>query len=349
MNENEKKVREFIFSSPLRTLLDDEDVTDISYNGASIFFFTHRHGRQKSDIKLSHGEANDFIRQIANLNNVLFSTAKPIMDTSVANLRISAIHDSLARKNGEKVTHFSIRKHSQNIIDFRQKEAGNSLLFDLLSAYVQCKLSIAISGKAGSGKTEMQKYILTLLPKNERVVLIDSVDEIEESNQYDLDLSIWRVNDNDELRTQELIRASLRQNPDWIILAEARGKEMKDILSSIRSGHPSIFTCHSLRAELTPYRILELIGNPNLIDYSKVRIDDITNHIPLYVHMEKKITSKGIVHQVSQVVIYEQSKPHLIYQKKKKPFYYPLPLVFGQMIGEIDLNLLKAWKNKQHD
>ncbi|HMM01031.1 MAG TPA: ATPase, T2SS/T4P/T4SS family [Bacilli bacterium] len=349
MNENEKKLLEYIFSSPLKTLLEDDDVTDISYNGSSVFFFTHTQGRKKSDIKFSHSEANDFIRQIANLNNVLFSTAKPIMDTSIANLRISAIHDSLARKNGEKVIHFSIRKHNQKIIDFRQTETGNQLLYDLLSAYLQCNLSMAISGKAGSGKTEMQKFILTLLPNNERVILIDSVDEIEENNQYDLDLSVWRVSDNDEVRIQELIRASLRQNPDWIILAEARGREMKDIISSIRSGHPSIFTCHSLKAELTPYRVLELMGDHDSIDSSKSKIEDITNHIPLYIHMEKRITNEGIVRQITQVVIYEHSVPYLIYQKKDKPFYYPLPLDFAKMIEEINSNLYKTWKEKQND
>ena len=74
---NSVKLIDYIENSFLRTLILNPNVTDISYNGESIFYLDNETGRQKSDIKISFDIAKDFVRQIANLSEKQFSFQSP--------------------------------------------------------------------------------------------------------------------------------------------------------------------------------------------------------------------------------------------------------------------------------
>ena len=190
----------------------------------------------QSDLVVTNDEVYAFLRQIANLTDQQFSIANPILDVSVGRYRISALHSSLARKNRDKVFNFSIRLGYDKL---RIKDDGsfiNKRALSLLDEAINKKCSIVIAGKTGTGKTEFQKFLISRMNENTRIILIDNINEFETNYFKDnLDSQTWLVN-NQKNNFDDLIKNALRNNPDWLVVGEARGEEMKACLNSTMSG-----------------------------------------------------------------------------------------------------------------
>ena len=229
-----EKIVSYIESSFLESLLQDENITDISYNGSSIYYLHNLEGRKSSKIQISQIDAKDFIRQVANITEKQFSYQSPIIDVTAGKYRLNAIHNSIGRYQEEQSITFSLRIASSKprITDrsgFLSKE-----LIALLKAIVLSQISIVIGGVTGSGKTELQKYLLSKMEPATRLVVIDNVLELTQTEAtQDLDMNIWQADDkNISLSIQLLVKNALRSNPDWLIIAESRGGEMLEILNS---------------------------------------------------------------------------------------------------------------------
>ena len=112
---DKQKALYYIDNSFLASLLKDEDITDISYNGSDIYYVSNSQGRKKSDIRIDVQLAKDFIRQIANIAEKQFSFSSPILDISIGRYRINATHQSIAKIQDDGVITFSIRIASKQI------------------------------------------------------------------------------------------------------------------------------------------------------------------------------------------------------------------------------------------
>lgn len=292
-----EKLLEFIENSFLKPLLGDENISDISYNGVSIFYVDNKFGRQKSDIKVKSEEVLDFIRQIANLSEKQFSFTSPTLDISVGRYRINAMHTSIVRVKDDKSCSFCIRIGStENKINkdsnFLTKESEKFLIDHLNN-----EDSIVIAGPTGSGKTELQKYLLSKLRKNSRVIVIDNIQELENLRQFDdLDLTSWQVSQtNPNATMEELIKNALRSNPDWLVVAEARNKEMSSVLTSVMTGHPIITTVHARSLEAIPKRICRMIMSADTTQKYRDILSDVYDHIKYYVFVNRRYSTGGEV------------------------------------------------------
>lgn len=319
MNE---RLLNYIENSFLRPLLEIETITDISYNGVSIFYMDNALGRRKYNEEVSSEEAMDFIRQVANLAERQFSYTCPTLDISISRYRINAQHSSIVRVGDEKSVSFSIRIASKTIkIDekssFMEARARNILLDAILN-----KQSIVIAGPTGSGKTELQKYLISKLEDFTRVIIIDNVQELDYVRfNPDLDVTSWQISPSiPEGNAQELIRNALRNNPDWLVVAESRGQEMSDALNAVMTGHPIITTLHAKKIEAIPRRMMRMIQMNNSKESPEDIIDDIYEHIDYYVYLNRKITKdKKVSRYVESIAtIDEHKKFKIIYLKGEK-------------------------------
>lgn len=319
MNE---RLLSFIETSFLKPLLDVDTITDITYNGVSIFYMDNNLGRRKSNIVITSDKAIDFIRQIANLSERQFSFTSPTLDISIARYRINAQHSSIVRVGDEKSISFAIRIASKEIRikndDVFLDDDSRGILFDAISN----KKSIVIAGPTGSGKTELQKYLISNLEDYCRVIIIDNVQELDYVRfNPNLDVTSWQISPSiPQGNAQELIRNALRNNPDWIVVAESRGKEMSDVLNAVMSGHPIITTLHARSAEMIPHRMLRLIQMNNHEDKAEDILTDIYEHIDYYVYLERKLLKdKKVVRYVDSIAsIDENHQLKTIYKRETK-------------------------------
>ncbi len=279
------------------------------------------YGRKKADIEIEDSKIMEFLRQIANLSENQFSYSEPNMDFSAGRYRINAVHNSIGRVRDKKAFTFVIRIGSEKNRVEEDKSFVDKKGLSLIQKMIDNNESIIIAGSTGVGKTEFQKYLLSLLKANTRVIVIDNVQELECLRDYeDLDLTSWQVKQESYDRSFEsLMRIALRSNPDWLIIAESRGKEMSDILLSVMSGHPLITTLHAYSLKEVPHRITSLVQQKNENQKYEDIYRDVTSHIKNYVYLSRKIDSNGHVQRFVKAIgtIDEETREiKILYERK---------------------------------
>ncbi|MDY6431050.1 MAG: ATPase, T2SS/T4P/T4SS family [Bacilli bacterium] len=321
--DNEARLIEFLESSFLSSLLEKNTVTDISFNGEAIYYEDNLEGRKKSSIDISKEKVGEFLRQIANLSEKQFSYLNPILDVSFAKYRLNATFLSLTRVDNRKTYSFCLRIASdelklENDREFFGEERSRQILLQALKD----KESIVIGGETSSGKTELQKYLLCNLKKDSRVVVIDNVEELELiRHKADIDMTCWLVDPKNEYTSFPfLIKNSLRNNPDYLIVAESRGEKMMDALSVVMSGHPLIMTIHSKSLEAIPYRM----GRLGMMKGSKLvfedLMEDITYHFSYFVQLKKDFRNGKVHRFIDEIgfLNHTSKKMEILYKRKER-------------------------------
>lgn len=314
------KVSRFLEESFLRPLLQDSAITDVSYNGESIYFVSNEYGRSFFR-KVDEPTIMAMLRQIANMTNHQFSYQKPILDVSFDNYRLSAVHPSIGRVHYEDGCSFSLRIAPKIPIDLELENMINDEIKAIFAKLLSQNRSIIISGATGVGKTELQKYMLSLLPLNSRVIVIDNVQElgILQEQLENIDLTIWEINeDKDNANLPALVRTALRFNPDYILIAESRGPEMADIYNASLTGHPTIITIHSRTSEEVYNRLYQMGQEV----FKKMSFEDALTSLketfPYVIFLRKRKNETGqIIRYINKINAYEEGEIKTLYEQKK--------------------------------
>jgi pilus assembly protein CpaF len=119
-----------------------------------------------------------------------------------------------------------------------------------LGACVKARLNIAIGGPSASGKTTTLNVLASQIPTGERVVTIEELAELDLSGAHShivrLQSRMPNADGGGEVTIHALIREALRMRADRIVVGEARGPEMLDVLQAMRCGHDgSMTTIHA--------------------------------------------------------------------------------------------------------
>ena len=304
---NIEKCVEIIESSFLKDYFSDS-LTDIQYNGDTFYAQDNEIGRFKLEIEMDNDDVLAIIKQIANYSLQPFSVQNPILDVSFGNYRLNAMHPSLARSKNEKVVTFSLRKISPTL---KIKNDDPILcpheVHELLKVLILNYQSIIISGLIGSGKTELQKYLVSKMNPADRIIIIEDSYETYLKELYPgRDITSWIVSQQQD-NLNDLIKASLRNNPDWIIIAETRGQEAFELVQSIATGHPMITTIHSDSAKNSLHRLIKLFQKN--IDFSEQNmLQDIAKNLKIGIHIEKRFENNKIVRFISEIIEYIPTK-----------------------------------------
>jgi pilus assembly protein CpaF len=117
-----------------------------------------------------------------------------------------------------------------------------------LSARVQARLNILISGGTGAGKTTLLNALSAAIPGSERIITIEDAAELQLVQRHVLRLEARPKNleGEGEVTIRDLVRNSLRMRPDRIVVGEVRGEEALDMLQALNTGHDgSLSTVHA--------------------------------------------------------------------------------------------------------
>ncbi len=138
---------------------------------------------------------------------------------------------------------------------------------------VLMKLNIAVSGSTKSGKTTFTKTLALEIPKEERIILLEDVNEISNMPHDEIVYLMYGEGEN-RVSPSECLKACMRLSPDRILLTELRDEAAWDFLAGANTAHPgSIFSTHANDAETTPARIADLVKQSNIgqgIDYQTI-------------------------------------------------------------------------------
>ena len=101
------------------------------------------------------------------------------------------------------------------------------------------------------------------------------------------------------------MQSTFRNNPDWILVAETRGKEAYDMIQAVMTGHSAITTIHSESAKYSLDRINNMCKKS--IDFDEqMMLSNIAKHIRIGNHLEKVIDPQRnkFIRRISEIIEY---------------------------------------------
>src|SRR5574344_2259740 len=245
----------------LQPLLENDDITDISYsNGGQLWVKTLTQGVHPEHIE---GVSNETMEKLAfqcsNVMGKTFNMAHPFLDAESAELRLNFVHDSIATNGIACVIRKTPAKIRLNKDKLLNENYVSVQIHDFLIKCVEGHCNIIVSGETGSGKTELVKYLASHTKENEKIITIEDTLELHLDRIFP-HRDIVAMKTNNIASYSDVLVTCMRQNPIWILLSEVRSAEaVMAVRNSISSGHHILSTIHSDKASLIPMRMFALI------------------------------------------------------------------------------------------
>lgn len=296
------------YFGPLWKYIANEEITDVDYNGREIWLTNiynerYRVNQAYVDENMTLAFVEQFTQRIANVVSQQFNKQNPELEAETSELRVTVLHESIAR-SGRSI---SIRKTPPVIRLTAEKALQEQYCSrDILAVLVNCvltKMNLIFCGMPGIGKTECVKFFSQYVPGNERVITIEDTMEIRYSaTNPGKDCIEMRVNDRFDYA--DAIKASLRLNPKWIMLSEARSKEVKYLLEGWSTGVRGMTTLHTDDVRNIPDRILNMLETR--VDADRLE-NDIYQAMDVGVLIRKKKNGAGQVYRyIDQVCFFDR-------------------------------------------
>ncbi len=262
--------RDFINYGKIDSLMRDPNIEDISCDGSNVpvFLYHRKYGSLKSNIKFEdEEELSAFVVLLAQKCGKHISLAEPILDATMPDG--SRIQMTLSKAVTAHGSTFTIRKFRADpitptdLIDYKTMSAE---MVAYMWLAVENGTNALIAGGTAAGKTSTLNAISLFIPRESKIV------SIEETREINLPHPNWIpgivrsgfgevVNDKlvGEIDLFDLMKAALRQRPEYILVGEIRGKEAYVLFQAMATGHTTYSTFH---ADSTKSLIHRLEGKP---------------------------------------------------------------------------------------
>jgi pilus assembly protein CpaF len=302
----EEVLDEVLGLGPLETLLKEPSISDILVNRYDQVFI-ERNGklsatsvRFKDDAHLLH-----IIEKIVSQVGRRIDEAQPIVDARLQDgSRVNAIIPPLALDG----PCLSIRRFGRHVItqeEMLQYKTITPGMLRFLSACVQSKMTVLISGGTGSGKTTMLNALSRFIPEEERIVTIEDTAELQLQQRHVVKFETRPPNLNKEggINQRQLLRTALRMRPDRIIVGECRGAEALDMLQAMNTGvEGSMSTVHANTPRDAFSRLETMVMMADLEIPTRVILQQLTSAIRLVVQVSRLQDGTRKILSVSEVL-----------------------------------------------
>jgi pilus assembly protein CpaF len=110
---------------------------------------------------------------------------------------------------------------------------------ELLTRLVRARVPFLVTGGTGTGKTTVLSTLLSLVPRTERIVLVEDSAELRPDHPHVVRLEARAANAEGVggVPLEVLVRQALRMRPDRLVVGEVRGGEVTDLLAAMNTGH----------------------------------------------------------------------------------------------------------------
>ncbi len=336
--EEKMNIRNALFDSfrrldILQELLDAKDITEIMVNGKDDIFVEKCGKVEKWDKCFANNEVlEDMIQQIVSKVNRVVNVSSPIADARLEDgSRVHIVLPPISL-DGPIIT---IRKFPEVISMERMISYGtlSEECAKFLEVLVCAGYNIFISGGTNSGKTTFLNALSSYIPKSERVITIEDSAELQLmhiKNIVRLETKNATLNGDKSIGIGDLIRASLRMNPDRIIVGEVRGKEALDMLQAMNTGHDgSLSTGHGNSAKDMLSRLETMVLSGAELPLAAIR-SQIASAIDIMIHLGRLREGERKMLEILEVLPYENGEIGL-----NKLYEYDMEEKIHKKVGEL--------------
>ena len=274
LTEDEKKVlgyyidRDFLGMGIIEPLMRDPNIEDVSCDGIGIpLYIFHRNpllGSVPTNLIFYSGdELDSYLIRLAQLCGQGISVIDPLLNGTLPDG--SRIQGTLATDIARRGSNFSIRKFTKfpfTPTHILQYGTADIKTLALLWFAVDYGCSILVSGGTATGKTVFLNVLSLFIKPEMKVVSIEDTAELRLPHPHwvphvaRVPISTETGKRRGEIDLFDLLKESLRQRPDYIIVGEVRGKEAYVLFQQMATGHPSLATLHADTLEKLTNRLI---------------------------------------------------------------------------------------------
>lgn len=317
---------------PLRMLLDDPEVVEISVNRPGHAFIERRGMavmQHQPMPDLTALEIQNLAERLAGASHQFVSRAHPLLSAALpSGERVQIILPPAAVDGGA----ISIRKQVISELTLEQYRDGGSLdkvavcvgglsdtdrrlvdllrgekIYDFIRTAVAHRVSMLISGGTSTGKTTLMNACLKIVDARERVITLEDTRELSPPQDNVVHLLASRGDQGTAAVTvQSLLEAALRMRPDRLFVGEVRGPEAFAFLRAINTGHPGSMSTVHADTPLGAYEQLAMMTQQAGLGsaYSK---QDLVSYIQMVIPVVIQLHREGGRRGVSQIYFARQA------------------------------------------
>ncbi len=312
---SQKVIRDIIGYGEIDPLIQDDNLEEIMINGINkpIFVYHREYGMMKTNLEFDdEKKLMDLIDSIARQINRRIDQETPILDGRLIDgSRINATIPP-ASADGPSLTIRKFKKDPFSIVDLINSKTISIelaaflwLCFDGLGVK---SANAIISGGTSSGKTTTLNALCSFINPKERIITIEDTLELQIPHEHVIRMETRPANveNKGELTMNDLVKNSLRQRPDRIIVGEVRAEEAITLFTALNTGHSGFGTLHSNDARET---ITRLTNEPMSVPEIMIQAID-------FIIMQNRIyTPSGVsfrrISEVAEVVGIEEGTVQL--------------------------------------
>ncbi len=245
--------RDLIGYDRMDVLMHDANVEDISMDGTGIPIFAYHRKFESVETTIAwpdDEELESFVIKLAQRCGKHISVAEPLLDATL--MDGSRIVMKLGHEISTRGSAFCIRRFREDpfspcdIVAFRTM---TSLMVAYMWIAFQQGVSMLFVGGTASGKTTTLNAMCLFIPWQMKIVSIESTREVN-IPQPNWIAGLTRQgfggeSSEGEITEFELLKASLRERPEYIIVGEIRGAEAYVLFQAMATGHCSYSTVHA--------------------------------------------------------------------------------------------------------
>jgi flagellar protein FlaI len=257
-------LRDFIGYGKIDPLMRDHMVEDISADGTNIpIYVWHREYESlpTNIIYVNVDELNSFVVRLAYLTGKNISIATPMLDASLPDgSRIQLTYGNEITRKGST---FTIRRFRIDPLTISDLITFNTLSSEMAAYFwyaIENKASILVAGGVAAGKTSTLNCLSMFIKPELKIVSVEDTAEINLPHENWIP-SVVRLGFGSEdkgvgsITLFDLLKAAVRQRPDYIIVGEVRGKEAYTLFQAMATGHLGMCTIHGESVDAVIHRL----------------------------------------------------------------------------------------------
>jgi len=254
--------KDFLGDGLIDAVMHDKYIEDISCDGVhtSLFVYHNNYESMKTTLSYTNAEELDsFVTKLAQRSGKYISISQPILDSTMQDG--SRIQMTLGQEVTAHGSTFTIRKFKDEPItptDLIEWRTFAPLSIAYIWLCVENGKSAIFAGGTASGKTTSLNAVSLFIPPLSKIVSLEDTRELKLPHPNwipSVTRDSFDTSGRGEINMYELLRAAMRQRPEYILVGEVRGKECQTLFQAMSTGHTTYSTIHADSVASVVHRI----------------------------------------------------------------------------------------------
>ncbi|AKB26913.1 Type II secretion system protein [Methanosarcina siciliae T4/M] len=235
----------------INPLFYDPYIEDVSCDGVGIplYIYHTRYLNIESNIFFEEEELDSLVIKMCQMNNKHISVSHPIVDATIQDgSRLQAMLGREITPRGSSFTIRKFRKDPITPIDLLGFKTCDMEMLVYLWMVIENGYNMLFAGGTASGKTSMLNATSLFMPSTAKIVSIEDTRELllyHNNWVPGIARESFASEATGEVSMFDLLKAALRQRPDFIIVGEVRGSEALTLFQAMSTGHATSSTMHA--------------------------------------------------------------------------------------------------------